>query len=401
MPPADALGDDRPSDNEDALDDTSPQFNADAADDSDDESLLSEVDEAQFADFDPKAVEIAPDFETLNKSIKVSKRKRVEGEEPRPKKKKEGTREKPKRSRKQRADSDEGFEYGAEVDGKRRKTKDSGERKERTTSRKYADDVDEAQLSDETRRRRALDKAMDAAIKKPTNRKRRKDGEIDLEAAADAEIDEMRRRMTSAAQADATAREEGRPATHKLKMLPEVVALLNRNTYVSTLIDPETNLLEAVRFFLEPNVDGSLPAYNIQRDLFACLSKLPMNKETLIASGIGKVILFYTKSKRPEIGIKRQAEKLLAEWSRPILQRSDDYSKKYYESASYTSKGLASLSRGAGGLSSSQSQGAPIPKKIGVGVAPGQKISNRARVPQGVTSYTIVPQSKFVPGQRQ
>ena len=180
QPPSDALGDDRPSDNEDALDDTSPQFNvgADDADDSDDESLLSEVDEAQFADFDPEAVAIAPDFETLNKSIKVAKRKHVEGEEPRPKKKKEATREKPKKSRKQRDDSDDGFELGEEVDGKRvRRAKEPGEKKER---RRLAvdNDIDEAELSDETKRRRALDRAMDAAIKRPTNRSRRKHGEI-------------------------------------------------------------------------------------------------------------------------------------------------------------------------------------------------------------------------------
>jgi len=65
------------------------------------------------------------------------------------------------------------------------------------------------------------------------------------------------------------------------------------------------------------------------------LAKLPINKESLIASGIGKVIVFYTKSKRPEPVIKRQAERLLAEWTRPILQRSDDYSKKVFEEVEF------------------------------------------------------------------
>lgn len=152
---------------------------------------------------------------------------------------------------------------------------------------------------------------------------------------ADAEVEEMRKRMTQAAQLDAINRREGKPAIHKLKMLPEVVSLLNRNQYVSSLVDPEINLLEAVKFFLEPLDDGSLPAYNIQRDLMEALAKLPINKEALIASGIGKVIVFYTKSKRPEEKIKRMAERLLAEWTRPILQRSDDYSKKVYEEVDF------------------------------------------------------------------
>ena len=218
---------------------------------------------------------------------------------------------------------------------------------------------------------------------------------------ADAEIDDLRRRMTSAAQADGQARQDGRPATAKLKMLPEVVAMLNRNTLVTALTDPETNLLEAVRFFLEPNVDGSLPAYNIQRDLFTCLAKLPMNKETLIASGIGKVILFYTKSKRPEIEIKRQAEKLLAEWSRPILQRSDDYSKKNYEVANYNAYAGGGAKRNPAIASGAMAVRPVVPKKPGTGAAPGEKISNRARVPQGVTSYSIVPHSNFVGSQRR
>lgn len=152
---------------------------------------------------------------------------------------------------------------------------------------------------------------------------------------ADAEIEDMRKRMTHAAQMDAICRQEGNPAMNKLKLLPEVLTLLNRNQYMNSLVDPEINLLEAVRFFLEPLDDGSMPAYNIQRDLLTALSKLPINKDTLIASGIGKVVVFYTKSRRTERRIKVMAENLLAEWTRPILQRSDDYSKRVFQTADY------------------------------------------------------------------
>jgi transcription factor SPN1 len=152
---------------------------------------------------------------------------------------------------------------------------------------------------------------------------------------ADQEIEEMRKRMTDAAKNDTDARDRGEPAMHKLKLLPEVVALLNRNTLKNQIVDPELNLLEAVRFFLEPLNDGSLPAYNIQRELFSALAKLPINKDTLVASGIGKVVVFYTKSNRPETSIKRQAERLVADWTRPILKRTDDYRKKEVVSAEY------------------------------------------------------------------
>jgi hypothetical protein len=152
---------------------------------------------------------------------------------------------------------------------------------------------------------------------------------------ADQEIEEMRRRMAQAAEADNEGRKRNEPARHKLKLLPEVTALLNKNSLRETIVDPEVNLLESVRFFLEPLSDGSLPAYDIQKELFASLAKLPVNKDTLVASGIGKVIMFYIKSKRPELSIKRQAERLFTDWTRPILRRTDDYRKKEFAQADY------------------------------------------------------------------
>lgn len=166
---------------------------------------------------------------------------------------------------------------------------------------------------------------MDDAVKNPNQRRKKKIDSQSLEDDADTKIDHMRDAMTRAAQADTVARENGQPAMEKLKLLPKVTSLLNNNTMQSQLVDPEHNLLEAVRFFLEPLNDGSLPAYNIQKDLFAALGKLPIHKDSLVASGIGKVVYFYTKSKRPETAIKRQADRLMADWLRLVLKRSGDY----------------------------------------------------------------------------
>ena len=60
---------------------------------------------------------------------------------------------------------------------------------------------------------------------------------------------------------------------------------LGANLIVPFVSIKEINLLESVGFFLEPLSDGSLPAYNIQRELFAALARLPVNKDSLIASG--------------------------------------------------------------------------------------------------------------------
>ncbi|KAE8131646.1 hypothetical protein BDV38DRAFT_263898 [Aspergillus pseudotamarii] len=343
---------------------------------SDDESILSEVDEAQFEDFDPENVDVedrpqlAIDEDNL-KLIGRHKRKRTEDGE-RSTRKREGRRE--KKSRRMRD-----LEEAGDDDGE-------GKAKKRERKRREPTPEDDETLDPATRRRRALDRAMDEALKKPTKRRFRKADGIDLEQMADAEIEDMRKRMTHAAQMDAISRREGKPAMHKLKMLPEVVSLLNRNQYVNSLVDPEINLLEAVKFFLEPLDDGSLPAYNIQRDLMTSLAKLPINKEALVASGIGKVIVFYTRSKRPEAGIKRMAERLLAEWTRPILQRSDDYSKRVYQEAEFDPRKVQRTTQSAQATAAEARARELLPPRL----------ANRARAEITHTSYTVVPRPTMV-----
>jgi transcription factor SPN1 len=157
----------------------------------------------------------------------------------------------------------------------------------------------------------------------------------DLEDEIDEQLAELKVKMERACRDDNAAREANQPAIHKLKLLSEVNAILNRNNVQHAVLDPDTNFLQHVKFFLEPLNDGSLPAYNIQRDLFTALTKLNVEKEALLSSGIGKVVLFYTRSKKPEPAIKRMAERLLGEWSRPILKRTDDYKKRQIESRDY------------------------------------------------------------------
>ncbi|KAJ5491139.1 Transcription factor iws1 [Penicillium diatomitis] len=347
------------------------QDNEDEGGVSDDESILSEVDEAQFEDFNPETVDIedrpqlAIDEDNL-KLIGRHKRKRSEEGEGRSSRRKEGRRE--KKNRRAQDDAEEGPSR-------------------RRTARKASPSTDEETLDPETRRRRAIDRAMDEAIKKPGKKRSRKQDGIDLEAIADAEIEEMRKRMTTAAQLDAISRQEGKPAMHKLKLLPEVVILLRREKYMNSLVDPEINLLEAVRFFLEPLDDGSLPAYNIQFELLTCLAKLPIQKDALIASGIGKVMIFYTKSKRTERKIKIMAEKLLADWTRPIIQCSDDYHKRVYETAEYDPTKVVKRSQlPPEVLAKEARERAKLPPRL----------ANRARRERVHVSYTIAPRSVAV-----
>ncbi|KAF7933053.1 uncharacterized protein EAE97_008820 [Botrytis byssoidea] len=373
---------------------------------SDNESDLSDVDEANFDDFD--ASKVALDErpmvgidEDIAKTLKASKRKRAEGEAKKPK---EGKRDKKKRPRR---DSDEDPD-GMEIDGKRirkpKRVEGEGKDRDRTKERRKAtpEPENDENLTPDERRRRALDKAMDAALKNPNKRRRKKD-EVDLEEAFDDEIAALKLRMEEACQADNAARDANLPATRKLEMLPEVVALLNRNTIQHSIVDPDTNFLQSVKFFLEPLNDGSLPAYNIQRDLFQALVRLPIEKEALLSSGIGKVVLYYTKSKRPEIQIKRIAERLLGEWSRPILKRSDDYKKRKVATKDYDFQ-AAQLAIRPSGTQSSQMPSSQRTQLTARDIerqrllAP-KVISNRARMETSNTSYSIAPRSNFDPSR--
>ena len=150
-PPAESIGNSR----------------ADMDDISDNESVLSDVDEAQFEDFDPNqiAIEERPAIAVDEDNVKLlgrHKRKRdgdVDGEGAR-KKKKEGKREKPKKVRKKQ-DSDDDFSGGQELEGKRiRKKKaftEGGEkvRKEKPKARR-ATPEDEETMDPEERKSSAF-----------------------------------------------------------------------------------------------------------------------------------------------------------------------------------------------------------------------------------------------------
>ncbi|CZT48392.1 probable SPN1 Protein is Spt6-interacting putative elongation factor [Rhynchosporium secalis] len=367
---------------------------------SDNESELSEVDEAEFAEFDPTTVALEDRplvgiDEDVAKTLKAGKRKRAEGEGKKPK---EAKRDKKKRPRRE----DDEDPDGQVLDGKRTKkpksVRSEREKGDKPRERRPPTPENEENLTPEERRRRALDKAMDAALKNPNKRRRKKD-EVDLEEAFDDEIAALKIRMEKACEADNFAREQGQPALQKLVMLPEVVALLNRNTVQHSIVDPDTNFLQSVKFFLEPLNDGSLPAYNIQRDLFAALTKLPIEKEALLSSGIGKVVLYYTKSKKPEIQIKRTAERLLGEWSRPILKRSDDYKKRKVATKEFDHQAAALAHRPSGSQLSQMPPSQRITmsqKELERERVLAQPIrSARARMESSNTSYTIAPKSTF------
>ncbi|KAF9052473.1 transcription factor iws1 [Hymenopellis radicata] len=187
-------------------------------------------------------------------------------------------------------------------------------------------DIDLSTLPPDQASKIRVERQIEAILKpKKSNRpKKRKNNEEVLDSFADDQVARLREAMNNAVEEDKASKADGLPATAKLRLLPEVMETLRKASLAQSIID--NNLLEAVRLWLEPLPDHSLPSLNIQREFFQILPKMEfIDSSVLKESGLGKIVMFYTKCKRITPDISRIAEDLVATWSRPIIKRSASY----------------------------------------------------------------------------
>lgn len=242
------------------------------------------------------------------------------------------------------------------------------------------DQIDYSNEDPATRKRRLLEEKMDLAVKNRTV-KRRKADEDDLERMQDDKIDFLKNKMIEAANLDVEKNSQGQIASEKFKLLREVMDTLNKADLAISILD--NNLLEAVRLWLEPLPDASMPSYQIQKELLQSLTSLPVKTDHLVASGIGKVLVFYQRSKRTEPTLKKIVDKLISEWTRPILNKSDSYKDRTikfndYNKSKYTNQ-----------LSSTKKNKNVEPKSLYEQQAERR---NRAAIPSArTTAYKIAP----------
>lgn len=206
------------------------------------------------------------------------------------------------------------------------------------------EDIDYSNEDPAARKRRLLEERMMLAVKAKAVRRRKAD-EDDLERMQDDKIDQLKNKMIEAANLDVEKNSQGQIATEKLKLLKEVMDVLSKADLAISILD--NNLLEAVRLWLEPLPDASMPAYQIQKELMQSLTALPIKTDHLVASGIGKVMVFYQRSKRTEPNLKKIVDRLIGDWTRPILNKSDSYKDRTirfhdYNKSKFTNK-LVSL----------------------------------------------------------
>lgn len=268
----------------------------------------------------------------------------------------------------------------------RKRTKQVAELPNYTAEKPAQDEYAENEVIDysnedpATRKRRLLEERMTSAVKAKTVRKRRVD-EDDLERMQDDKIDQLKNMMIEAANLDVEKNSQGQIATEKLKLLKVVMDTLSKADLAISILD--NNLLEAVRLWLEPLPDASMPAYQIQKELMQSLTTLPIKTDHLVASGIGKVLVFYQRSKRTEPNLKKIVDRLIGDWTRPILNKSDSYKDRTirfhdYNKSKFTNK-LLSLRKSK-------------PEEVKTLYEQQAERRNRAAIPSArTTAYKIAP----------
>ncbi|KAG0181879.1 Transcription factor iws1 [Apophysomyces sp. BC1034] len=255
-------------------------------------------------------------------------------------------------------------------------------RRELREKRKGVDggDIIEGAVEEEIDPQQAIRDEIDREFAKALasgKKKRKRLNEDDLERSMDEELSSLRERMKNAAEVDAIANSNKKPAIAKLKMLNEVTNMLNNKVLQDSILDNQ--LLDTIRLWLEPLPDRSLPGLDIQTEMLDVMDNLPIASDHLRESGVGKIVYFYTKSPRVETRVRRKAEQLVARWSRLVIKRSENYRERRHEQREYRQEDMARQ-----------------PKKFRPEPAEEEADPRRmhVRIPQAVSAdYDIVPQS--------
>uniref|UniRef100_A0A8C2X061 Interacts with SUPT6H, CTD assembly factor 1 n=1 Tax=Cyclopterus lumpus TaxID=8103 RepID=A0A8C2X061_CYCLU len=165
---------------------------------------------------------------------------------------------------------------------------------------------------------------MLARRKAMNSRKRRhRDGGTFISDADDV-VSAMISKMNEAAEEDRTLNSQKKPALKKLTLLPHVVMHLKKQDLKETFID--SGVMSAIKEWISPLPDKSLPALRIREELLRILHELPsVSQETLKHSGIGRSVMFLYKHPKESRSNKDLALKLINEWSRPIFGLTSNY----------------------------------------------------------------------------
>ncbi|KAK6947361.1 Transcription factor IIS, N-terminal [Dillenia turbinata] len=133
-------------------------------------------------------------------------------------------------------------------------------------------------------------------------------------------VEQFMAELEVTAEEDAELNRQGKPAINKLKKLPLLTELQQEFL--------DHGVLTLLKNWLEPLPDGSLPNINIRAAILKILTDFPIDleqydrREQLKKSGLGKVIMFLSRSDEETTANRKLAKDLVDQWSRPIFNKS-------------------------------------------------------------------------------
>ena len=132
-------------------------------------------------------------------------------------------------------------------------------------------------------------------------------------------------RMQRAVHDDNESVLKGKPALRKLELLPTVLSTMNQQHMLEFLLD--NRLLEAIRMWMEPLPNGTLPSVDLRLSLLQALVDISPSIDTqlLRESRVGRIVMFFSRRSGEYPPIQRLADQLVTTWSRPIVGHSSDY----------------------------------------------------------------------------
>ncbi|XP_008777045.1 protein IWS1 homolog 1-like [Phoenix dactylifera] len=139
-------------------------------------------------------------------------------------------------------------------------------------------------------------------------------------------VEHLMAELEVTAEEDAELNRQNKPAVNKLKKLPLLVDVLSKKKLQQEFLDH--GVLTLLKNWLEPLPDGSLPNMNIRTAILKLLTDFPIDleqfdrREQLKKSGLGKVIMFLSKSDEETTSNRKLAKELVDKWSRPIFNKS-------------------------------------------------------------------------------
>ncbi|GJP67510.1 hypothetical protein CLOP_g24324 [Closterium sp. NIES-67] len=143
-------------------------------------------------------------------------------------------------------------------------------------------------------------------------------------------VAEFHAKMLKAAEDDALANRQHRPAINKLRMLGEMLSTLRKKHLQREFLD--RGVFSYLKNWLEPLPDLSLPNIKIRTSILELVKELPIDvggnterRRQLKESGLGRVVMFLSKLPEETVQNRKLARDLVDMWSRPIFEKSTHY----------------------------------------------------------------------------